>query len=140
MFQVSSRSQRINLHLVTVMNCSAPGSPLTPVGFLPLQQDSPGAQPGPPVPVHIHFNGTSRPRASCAHRADKHSHQAQHPQSNRCGNCCYNTEMKGQREDEQNPKTDPVSPALGSPRKGCQGTYRSCGLCVVPRSYRQVST
>lgn len=78
-FQVSSRSKRINLHLVTVMNCSAPGSPLTPAGFLPLQQDSPGAQPGPPVPVHVHFNGTSRPRASCAHRADKHSHQRGKP-------------------------------------------------------------
>ena len=72
------------------------------------------ALPDPGLPVPTELTNT----------VTKEESQAQHPQSNWCGNCCYNTEMKGQREDEQNPKTDPVSPALGSPRKGCQGTYR----------------
>lgn len=104
------------------MNCSAPGSPLSPGGFLPLQQDSPGAQPAHQCPLHAHFQwhfqtpGLPVP-TEMTNTVTKEESQGPTPSEQ----LVQEPLLRQQREDDQNPKTDPVSSARGSPRKGTLG-------------------
>ena len=103
------------------MNCSAPGSPLTQGGFFHYSKTVPGPSQAHQCPSTPTLMALPDSRASCAHRADKHSHQRGKPGPTPSEQPVWELLLPQQRTDEQNPKTHPVSSALGSPRKGTLG-------------------
>lgn len=91
-------------------------------------------------PLQWHFQTPGLPvPTEMTNTVTKEESQAQHPQSSWCRNCCYDSSGRTTRT----LKRILCLQHAGLPGKGllgCEGPYQSCGLSVVPRSYRQVST
>ena len=83
------------------MNCSAPGSPLTQgVSSITARQSQGPAGPisALPRPLQWHFQAPGLPvPTELTNTVTKEESQAQHPQSSRCGNCCYNSSGRTSR-------------------------------------------
>lgn len=143
MLQVSSRRHGINLQSCNCNELLSSRLPSEPRGVSSITARQSWGQPGHQCPC-AHFNGTSRPQGFPVPTEMTNTVTKRKARPNTLRAAGAGTAARQQREGDQNLKRILCLQHAGLPGERDSWAVRAltspCGLSVVPRSYRQIST